>query len=100
MRADLATLAAILGMALVTFAARAGGLWLTSHVTPSPRVAAGLHHAPGAVLAAILAPALLAGGAHAALAGTVVVLVAARTRSFPLATLAGVAAAWALRALA
>lgn len=100
MRADVATLAAILGMALATFAARAGGLWLTSHLTPSPRVAAGLGHAPGAVLAAILAPALLAGGVQAGGAGAVTVLVAARTRSFPLATLAGVAAAWALRTLA
>ena len=100
MRADLPTLAVILGMALATFAARAGGLWLTSHLSPSPRVAAGLRHAPGAVLAAILAPALLAGGAPAAAAGAVTVLVAARTGSFPLAVLAGVAAAWALRALA
>jgi uncharacterized membrane protein len=100
MRADVATMAAILGMALVTFAARAGGLWLTSHLTSSPRVAAGLGHAPGAVLAAILAPAILAGGVQAALTGAATVLVGARTRSFPLATLAGVAAAWALRTVA
>jgi uncharacterized membrane protein len=100
MRADPAALAAILGMAAVTLAARAGGLWLTSHLAPSPRIAAGLRHAPGAVLAALLAPSLLAGGAAAWLAGAATVLVAARTRSFPLATLAGVAAAWALRVLA
>ncbi|MEW5929395.1 MAG: AzlD domain-containing protein, partial [Gemmatimonadota bacterium] len=49
MRADLPTLAAVLGMALATYASRAGGLWLTSHLPPSPRVAAGLRHAPGAV---------------------------------------------------
>ena len=46
----------ILGMALVTYATRAGGFWLMGLVTPSPRIEAWLKQIPGAVLVAIIAP--------------------------------------------
>ena len=54
--------ATILGMALVTYATRAGGFWLMGRVTPSPRLEAWLRHLPGALLAALVAPAIVAAG--------------------------------------
>jgi len=53
---------AIVGMAVVTYLTQVGGLWLISKVTPSPRVAALLRHIPGAVLVAIVAPAVFHAG--------------------------------------
>ena len=44
MRAD--SLLAILGMALVTYAARAGGLWLMGRINLSPEVERWLRHLP------------------------------------------------------
>jgi len=95
MRGD--TLAAILGMALVTYATRAGGLWLMSRVTPSPRVDAWLRQIPGAVLVAIVAPAALASGPAGVLAVLATILIAARTGNVLLALGVGVGMVWALR---
>ncbi len=89
----------IVGMALVTYATRIGGLWLMGRVTPSPRVEAWLHNIPGAVLVAIVTPAALSNGPADALAAAATALVAARTRNLLLAIALGVAAAWALRRL-
>ena len=97
MRDETATLAAILGMALVTYATRAGGLWLMGRVHTSPRVEMWLAHIPGAILVAIVAPAALAAGPAEALAALATALVAARTRNLVLSMLVGVAAVWALR---
>lgn len=98
MGSEHASLLAILGMAGVTFATRAGGLWLTSRWSPPPRVAAALRRVPGAVLTAMVVPALLGGGAGWAVAAAATVLVAARTGSMAGAMAAGVAVAWLLRA--
>jgi uncharacterized membrane protein len=95
MRAEI--FATITGMALVTYATRAGGLWLMGRVRPTPRVEAWLRHLPGAILAALIAPAALASGPAEALATAVTVLVAARTGSVLGAMVAGVATAWGLR---
>ena len=40
-------IAAICGMALVTYATRVGGIWLMVRVSPTPRVAALLRAFPG-----------------------------------------------------
>ncbi len=60
MHNDTPALITILGMALVTYATRAGGFWLMGLVTPSPRIEAWLRQIPGAVLVAIIAPTVLA----------------------------------------
>jgi uncharacterized membrane protein len=92
-------LAAILGMALVTYATRAGGFWLAGHLPPSGRVAAGLRYAPGAVLAAIIVPAALDAGPPGLAALVLTVIVARRTGSLLVAAVAGVVLVAALRAL-
>ncbi len=99
MNIDPFSLLAILGMALVTSATRAGGLWLMGRVTPSPRVAAWLRHIPGAVLVSLVAPAVLIGGPAQTLAALATALVAVRTRNLLLAVVVGVGVVWVLRAL-
>jgi uncharacterized membrane protein len=84
-------------MALVTYATRAGGLWLMGRVPMSSRVEAWLRQVPGAILVSIVAPTALARGPADALAAAATALVALRTRSLVLAMLVGVAAVWALR---
>ena len=96
---DTPALLTILGMALVTYITRAGGLWLMSFVTPSPRVEAWLRQIPGAVLVAIAAPTVLASSLSETLASLVTVLVAWRTKNVLVAMIVGVAAVWILRRL-
>ncbi len=57
---SLEALITILGMAAVTYAIRAGGLLLASRLPETGFVASWLKHLPGAVLAALLAPSILA----------------------------------------
>jgi uncharacterized membrane protein len=97
MAVDPQTLLAILGMACVTYATRAGGFWLMSRVTLSRRVEAWLRHIPGAVLISIIAPTVITGGSAEAGAALVTALIALRTGSLPLAMAAGVSAVWVLR---
>lgn len=52
---------AILGMALVTIAIKASGLLLADRLPREGFAAAWLRHIPGAVLAALVAPALVTG---------------------------------------
>lgn len=92
-------LATILGMALVTYATRAGGLWLMGRITPTPRVERWLRHLPGAILAAIVAPAVLAAGAAETGAAALAAAVAARTGSPIGAMVAGTVAVYGLRQL-
>jgi uncharacterized membrane protein len=87
----------ILGMALVTFATRAGGLWLMGRVRPSPRVERWLRHIPGAVLVSIVAPIVAAGGPAEWLAVVVTLGLGVRTGNVLLAMLAGVGVVWAAR---
>src|SRR5207253_6148952 len=91
------TLLTILGMALVTYATRAGGLWFMDRVAASPRIDAWLHHIPGAVLISIVVPVALVGGPAEWIASAATALVAARTRNLLLAMAVGVAAVWLLR---
>ena len=97
MQNETLTLITILGMALVTYATRAGGFWLMGLVTPSPRIEAWLRQIPGAVLVAIIAPTVLASSLAETLAALATVLIAIRTKNVLLAMLVGVAAVWLLR---
>lgn len=76
MSAHPSALLAIALMAVVTYATRAGGYWIMGRVTLSPRVAAMLVSLPGAVLTALVVPAVLGEGIAglAALAVTAVVM--------------------------
>jgi len=94
--ADLALLA-IAGMAAVTYATRAGGLWLMVHVPLSPRVESFLRYLSGSVLVALVVPAALQEGSAAwvAIAGAVLVMLA--TKRTMLALVLGVVVAAAFR---
>lgn len=92
-------LLAIAGMALATYATRAGGLWLVSRLRLGERTAAGLRALPGALLTAIVAPAVLGSGPVGLAAALVTVAVARRTGSPLAAMVVGVALVVAGRAL-
>jgi uncharacterized membrane protein len=87
----------ILGMAAVTFAIRMGGLLVANRLPTTGFMAAWLRHVPGAVLAALVAPAVLAGGVAEWLATAVTALVFVLTRNLFAAMAGGVAAVWLLR---
>jgi uncharacterized membrane protein len=97
MQNETLTLITILGMALVTYATRAGGFWLMGLVTPSPRIEAWLRQIPGSVLVAIVAPTVLASSLAETLAALATVLVAIRTKNVLAAMVIGVAAVFLLR---
>lgn len=78
MSVDLPTLAAILAMAAVTYATRVAGFALVRRLELTGRAQLALEAVPGAVLVALVAPAMLASGPADALAGAVTVLAAWR----------------------
>jgi uncharacterized membrane protein len=87
-------------MALVTYATRAGGLWIANRFDLSERAGAWLDAIPAAILVSLVAPTVLTGGPAEALAAVAVVIVALKTGSLPLAMVAGVVAVVVFRALA
>lgn len=97
MVAEGAALAAIAGMALVTYATRAGGIVLMRSVPITPRVEAFLRHLSSSVLVAMVAPAAATGdpAALAAIGAALAVMLA--TRQLIPAMTAGVASAALLR---
>ncbi len=91
-------LLAILGMALVTYACRAGGYAVLRAVRPPPFVEAMLRHLPGALFTAYVVPPLVAGALPAWIGAFVVVGVQLATRNLGIAICAGVAAVWGAQA--
>ncbi|WP_137150765.1 AzlD domain-containing protein [Devosia sp. FKR38] len=83
-------LAAILGMALVSFAVKALGLLLANRLPRHGFAAAWLRHVPGAVLASLVAPALATGNPAELIAALATGLVYWRSRSLLLAMALGV----------
>ena len=81
----------------VTYLTRVGGPMLLARVTLSPRMDAWLARIPGAVIMSIVAPAVFSAGPAELLAGAATLLAAWKTRSLPLAMLAGVLAVVACR---
>ncbi|MGO4725758.1 MULTISPECIES: AzlD family protein [unclassified Inquilinus] len=98
MSVDLTTLAAILGMAVVTYLTRISGLFLVGRLRLEGRLKAAFDAAPPAVLTAVIAPMVLATGWPETVAALVTAVAA--TRLPLLATiLVGVVAVVALRAV-
>lgn len=83
-------LIAILGMALVTLAVKAGGLLLANRLPQDGFAASWLKHIPGAVLAALVAPALVTGSPAEVIAAAATTLVYFITRNLFAAMAAGV----------
>lgn len=100
MAPELAPMAAVAVMALVTLGTRVGGLWLMRFVPLTPRIEAFLRHLSASVLVALVLPAALTGGTAAWLAIGVAGGLAARRMPILPAMLAGVAAAALWRAAA
>ena len=90
---------AILGMAISTYACRAGGYWLFSKIKPSPFLRAVLAYIPGTLFVSFVLPALVSGGWPTAAGAVVTLLIMLRTRSFPLSMLGGTATVWTIWAL-
>ena len=91
--------AVILGMAVLTYLTKVGGLWILSRLEVSERLEAGLSVLPGAIVIAILGPELAAGGPAEWGAAAVVVVIAWRTDNILLALCGGVLAVVAFRGL-
>jgi len=94
---SLEALIAILGMAAVTFVIRSGGLLLANRLPTTGFVASWMKHVPGAVLAALVAPAILSGGAAEAIAAAVTALIYIVSRNLFAAMLGGVLAVYLAR---
>ena len=95
---DAAAVGTIVAMAVVTYATRAGGYWLSGRFVISRRVSAYLEAIPGAVLTSLIAPAVVEGGWAFAVAGAATLAVAGKTRSLLLAAATGATAIALLRA--
>jgi len=104
---SLEALVTILGMAAVTYAIRAAGLLLADRFPSQGFVANWVKHVPGAVLAALVAPAVLAVAPGRSLADAflpaetvaagVVTIVYIGTRNLFAAMAGGVLAVWLMR---
>ncbi len=89
----------ILGMALVTYAIRAAGFLVADRLPESGFVAAWLRHIPGAVLIALIAPAVANGGPPEWVAAAVAVLAYVQSRNVFATILMGVLAVFVARRL-
>jgi uncharacterized membrane protein len=87
----------IAGMALVTYATRAGGLALVSRVKLSRPVERWLNQLPGAVLMALIVPEVFKSGWPGLIAGLITAGVAVRSRNLLLAMLVGIGAIVVIR---
>ena len=96
---DPVVLFVILAMTAVTVVAKVGGIWLVRTVELSDRLEAGLTVLPGAIVIAVLAPELAAGGPAEWGAAGLVLVVMWRTESILLALCAGVVGVVAFRAI-
>jgi len=90
-------LLAISGMALVTFLVKAGGLLLANRLPRDGFAASWLRHIPGAVLAALVAPALVTGSAAEVIAAAATGLAFILSRNLLLAMGLGVAVVYFAR---
>jgi branched chain amino acid efflux pump len=95
---DPLTLLAIAGMALVTYATRLGGWFAIRRMVLSGRARAALDAVPGAVLAAVITPAVLTTGPAETIAAAITVVAGLRLPQL-VAVVLGVASVVALRAM-
>jgi uncharacterized membrane protein len=89
--------ATIVLMAIVTYLLRAGGYWLVGRFTLTPRFEAALTYLPGAVLTALVIPAVIDEPGPGIPALLVTALIVRRTGNLFLALTGGVFVVWALR---
>ncbi len=87
----------ILGMALVTYSTRIGGVWLMSRFTLSKRVENWLNQIPGAVLISLVTPLMVTSGIATIFGAGLTILVARRTGNLLGAMVGGVVLVWFLR---
>jgi uncharacterized membrane protein len=80
----------IVGMAIVTYSTRAAGMWLMRFTSPSARTERWLRHIPGSVLAALIAPAVIAHGVAGLVAVVVTGAVSLRSGNLLFAMASGV----------
>jgi uncharacterized membrane protein len=92
------SLAAIVAMAVATYAMRAGGFWLMGHVPLTRRVRRMLETLPGSVVVATVLPIIVRDGLAAALAISAAGAVMLIGRNDLLAVITGMAVAAAARA--
>lgn len=97
---SLDALLAILGMAAVTYAIRAGGFLIASHLPSTGFIALWMRNIPGAVLAALIAPELVKGGLAAWIAAGAATLVYLTTRNVFATIVGGVLVIFLLRRFA
>lgn len=90
--------AAILAMAVATYAMRAGGFWLMARVPLTPRLRRMLEALPGSVVVSAVLPIIVREGPVAALAIAAAGVVMVIARKDLVAVLAGMAVAAAARA--
>ncbi len=93
MHLGLGNTAAILGMALATYACR-GGYWLFRQLRPGPALRTMLAYVPGALFVSYVAPALVAGRRVQWVGALVTLAVMRLAGSLTGAIFAGTAAAW------
>lgn len=96
---SLEALITILGMALATFAIRAGGLLLADRLPRTGFVASWMKHLPAAVLAALVAPAVANGGVAEAIAALATLGIYVASRNLFAAMVGGVLAVFLARML-
>ncbi len=92
-------LAAILGMALATYAVRAGGYAVLRAWRPPRFVDAMLAHMPGCIFVAFVLPSVVAAGAWHVAAAAVAVLCMRLTRMLTLSILAAVGVLWGVTSI-
>ena len=80
----------IFGMALLTYATRAGGFWLIERVKPTPFVEKWLRHIPGAILVSIVAPIIIEGSPSDLVAVAVTIGVGITTKNVLLTMIVGI----------
>jgi len=88
------TLAAIVLMALATYACRGGGYWLFRQISPSPLIRAILAYIPGTLFVSFVVPALVHGGLQPTVGAVATLLTMIYLRNLALAIGVGVLAAW------
>ena len=96
--ADWGVFAAIVAMAVVTYAMRAGGFWLIGQVPPSARLRRMLEALPGSVVVATVLPIVVRDGVAAMLAIAAAATVMLLRRNDLLAVVTGMAVAALVRA--
>ncbi len=96
---SLEALVTILGMAAVTYAIRAGGLLLADRLPRTGFVAAWMRHLPGAVLAALVAPAVAGGGIAEAIGAAATLGIYLLSRNLLAAMIGGVLSVFLMRML-